>query len=110
MSTEDLSARWVYITCTDKKEARHIASAAVKERLAACGNIIDKMESVYEWKGEIESDEETVLILKTMDDRYQELEQLVLSMHSYECPCIIALPVEVGLDGYLKWIHKETRS
>jgi periplasmic divalent cation tolerance protein len=99
---------FIYITTSGAEEAMEIGRKLVEEKLAACANIIRGMETVYRWKGEVVSDSETVLILKTTDARYAELEARVKKLHSYEVPCIIAMPVELGSTEYLDWIADET--
>lgn len=101
--------RFVYVTAPSVEEARKIALALVEERLAACANILPGMSSVYHWKGNIEQAEECVLILKTRADLFAALEKRVCELHSYETPCVTALPVLEGNKGYLDWIAAETR-
>lgn len=99
---------FIYVSCKDLKEARKIAGHCVTERLAACGNILHSMESVYWWDGQINSEQEVVLILKTTAERYDVVEKAVKALHSYECPCICALPVSHGFQPYLDWIKSES--
>ncbi|HEX2959336.1 MAG TPA: divalent-cation tolerance protein CutA [Chitinispirillaceae bacterium] len=100
---------FVYITTRDKEQARSIGRVLVEEHLAACVNIINGMESIYYWKNSICEDTETILIAKTHEDRLIELTQRVKSLHSYECPCIVALPITGGNQEYLNWIAASTR-
>jgi periplasmic divalent cation tolerance protein len=104
----ETDAIFVYVACGTLTEARKIAAYCVKERLAACGNIFPQMESVYWWDDDIQSEQESVLILKTQKNHFSKLEKAVKSLHSYECPCICALPVAAGAPSYLAWIQKET--
>ena len=76
----------------------------VENRLAACVNITD-VNSVYEWRGKIESGSEKLMIIKTIESKYSELEQLVKKNHSYECPEIIALEVIAGSKDYIEWAN-----
>ena len=99
---------FVYVACKDIQEARKIAGHCVEERLAVSVNIFPNMESVYWWDGQINNEAETVMILKTMESRYDDLEKAVKKLHSYECPCIVALPVMHGYQPYLNWIKTET--
>lgn len=103
--------RFVYITTRDKKEARKIGEAVIEERLAACVNIIDGMESMYRWKGKIESANECVLIAKTPYHNVGDLTKLVKKYHSDECPCIVSLTLteQEGNEKFLQWIVQETR-
>ena len=99
----------VYITAKDKEEAKKIGRELVKERLVACVNIIDKMNSIYWWEGQIQDDFETILIAKTKESLMDELVQKVKSLHSYSCPCIISLPILDGNKEFLEWLSKETK-
>jgi periplasmic divalent cation tolerance protein len=99
----------VYITAKNLQQARSIGKTLVEERLAACANIIDGMQSIYHWEGRLCEDTETVLILKT---RRELLERLVVragELHSYSCPCIVACPIVGGNGDYIEWIEKETK-
>ena len=98
----------VYITTSTRREAQQIGKALVSERLAACVNIIDKMHSIYWWEDQIQEDDETVLIAKTSKEKMERLTDRVKELHSYSCPCIIALPIQTGNQDYLNWILKET--
>jgi periplasmic divalent cation tolerance protein len=99
---------FVYVTAPDAAEAKRIGRTVVEERLAACANIIDGMSSIYWWQGKIEESSEAVLILKTTTTRIDALIARVKALHSYECPAIVALPIQFGFDGYLDWIGDET--
>jgi periplasmic divalent cation tolerance protein len=99
----------VYITAKDKEEAKKIGHELVKERLAACVNIIDQMNSMYWWQGEIQYDTETILIAKTKESLVEALIAKVKSLHSYSCPCIVSLPILDGNKEYLAWLEKETK-
>jgi len=102
-----MEIRFVYITAENMQQARRIADGLVAARLAACVNIIDGMRSVYRWKGAIQQDREVVLIAKTTAGRLPELIERVKSLHSYECPCIVSLPVVDGYQPFLDWIAAE---
>lgn len=98
--------RLVYITTGSREEARSIGEKLVKERLAACANIIDGMESVYPWKGDINTDKECILIAKTTYSNVGRLTKRVKELHSYEVPCIISLNIaeQEGNEAYLNWL------
>lgn len=98
----------VFITTSNRREAVRIAEAAVGKQLAACANLVPSITSIFRWKGRVQRSRETLLMLKTSARRYPALEKLVHSMHSYEVPEIIAVPVEHGLRPYLGWIRSET--
>lgn len=99
---------FVYITTASIEEARHIGRRLVEERLAACGNILPGMESVYRWQGGVETASETVLIAKTRAALVDPLTARVRELHSYECPCVVALPIAAGNPAYLRWLGAET--
>ena len=101
-----MSQKLLLVLCTvpDRGSAEHIAAALVEERLAACVNIIPGIASVYRWKGAIEKDEELLLLIKTSQGRYQSLEQRIRTLHPYELPEIIAVPIQTGQQDYLQWI------
>lgn len=104
--------RLIYITTESKDEARKIGTLLVKESIATCVNIIDGMESIYSWKGTIETSTECILIAKTKSSKINSLTKRVLSLHSYDCPCIISLTInnEEGNKEYLDWLSTETVS
>lgn len=99
----------VYVTVPTKEEAKNIADKVVEERLAACANILPGMESVYWWKDELCHDIEVVLIFKTPEKNFEALESKIKALHSYECPCIIALPIVKGSQDYLNWLAHEAK-
>jgi periplasmic divalent cation tolerance protein len=100
----------IYITTKDKAEARRIGRQLVQARLAACANIFDQMNSMYFWKGEFQDDQEAVLIAKTTETRLPDLIAAVRSLHSYEVPCIVTLPILGGHQPFLDWITEQVAS
>ena len=98
----------VYMTAGSLAEARTIGKSLVKSKLAACVNIIDNMSSFYWWEGRIQEDKEVVLIAKTTRACVPELIDKVKLLHSYDCPCIVALAVDSGNIDFLNWIAEET--
>lgn len=95
----------VLSTCGSEKEARGIARALVEGRLAACVNIVTSpVESVYSWKGKVETAKEFLLIIKTSRRRFAAVERAVRKLHSYEVPEIIAMPIAAGSRDYLAWL------
>ncbi|BAY29598.1 divalent-cation tolerance protein CutA [Nostoc carneum NIES-2107] len=100
---------FVYVTCKDRAEALQVGKVLVEERLAACANVIDGMESIYWWKGQLEVGKEAVLILKSRNDLLEELTKKVKLEHSYEVPCVVALPIKGGNQEYLNWLLGETK-
>lgn len=96
--------RIVLTTAGNKEEAQKIAHALVEHRLAACVNIVSGVESVYRWKGAVESAEEWLLIVKTTAAAFEKVRQAIKELHSYELPECIALPIEAGSSDYLQWL------
>ncbi|HHG83341.1 MAG TPA: divalent-cation tolerance protein CutA [Bacteroidetes bacterium] len=105
-----MQPRFVYVTCKNKEEALLIGQVVVKERLAACANVIGGMAAVYWWKGELVTEQEAVLIFKTQENRMDALIEKVKSEHSYSVPCVVALPILEGNPDYLSWIIKESEN
>ena len=99
----------VYMTFESKSEAVAIGNELVSHRLAACVNIIDQMNSIYHWDGELRYDMEVVMIAKTLSFKVPELVEIVKANHSAECPCIITIPVTGGNPDFLNWIAGEVR-
>ncbi len=100
--------RLVYMTAGSRDEARTIGRALVEERLAACANVIDDMDSIYWWQGQLTESREAVLIAKTRADLLPALTARVRALHSYTVPCVVALPLLGGNPAYLAWLGDET--
>jgi periplasmic divalent cation tolerance protein len=81
----------------------------VEEKLAACANILPGITSVYRWKDKIEQSQEVVLILKTRESFFSDVENRIKELHPYDLPCIVALPIEYGHQPFLNWLEKETQ-
>jgi periplasmic divalent cation tolerance protein len=97
----------VLVTCGSLQEARKIARSVVEKKLAACVNISTApVESVYRWKGKVETAKEHLLIIKTSMTRLKELEREVSRLHSYETPEFVVLQVAGGSTAYLRWLAK----
>jgi periplasmic divalent cation tolerance protein len=99
----------VLITCPDEEEGKKIADFLLKERLAACVNLIPNLTSFFWWSGKRHESEEVLLMVKTKKRVLRELIKKVKETHQYENPEIIALPVIGGSKDYMKWIEDETR-
>ncbi|KAI4307468.1 hypothetical protein L6164_030651 [Bauhinia variegata] len=99
----------VYVTVPNKEAGKKLAESIVKEKLAACVNRIPGIESVYEWKGEIQTDSEELLIIKTRQSLLEALTEHVKRNHEYEVPEVISLPITGGNLKYLEWIKDSTR-
>jgi len=104
-----MEVNFIYMTAGSKDEARKIGKALVVSRLAACVNIIDNMNSFYMWEGKLQNDTEIVIIAKTTEDRLPALIEKVKSLHSYDCPCIVSIPVSGGNQDFLDWIAEEVK-
>ncbi len=98
----------VLVTCGSEEEASKLAYSLVEERLAACVNIVSPIRSIYRWEGRIWNEKEWLLIIKTQEERFEELEQKVKSLHSYSVPEIVALRIAEGFCPYLKWLAEMT--
>lgn len=98
----------VLTSLPDHESARTLARSLVTGRLAACVNIGAPVESLYHWRGEIETAQEFPVTIKTRESLYGDIEAAVAAAHPYELPEIIAVPVSHGLEGYLHWIAAET--
>jgi periplasmic divalent cation tolerance protein len=99
----------VLVTAPTPERAAEIARALVEERLAACGNVVPGIRSIYRWEGEVQDDQEALLVLKTTRDRFEALRERVVALHPYQVPEVLALEVEAGSAPYLAWIAAETR-
>ncbi len=98
----------IMTTMPDRASAIGLAQVLVDERLAACVNVLADCTSVYRWEGKSETATEVAVFIKTTEQNYPRLEQRIMSVHPYELPELIAVPISGGLPGYLKWIETET--
>ena len=98
----------LYITTRDRDEAVRIAERLVEERLVACGNVLDGMESVYWWNGKMERSKEAVLIAKTDRRNVELVTARILELHSYETPAVVAIPIDGGNADFLTWVERES--
>ncbi|MFC2068847.1 divalent-cation tolerance protein CutA [Chloroflexota bacterium] len=97
----------VFVTTTNEDEANEVGKLLLSQRQAGCVNIVPKVNSIFWWKGEIESAQESLLIIKTKISFLKEIIRLVKEVHSYDVPEIIALPVIGGNQDYLDWVGIE---
>ena len=98
----------IYSTIGDIEDARRIAHTLVEEKLVACVNLIPSIESVYRWEGKIEEDEECIFIAKTSDENIDKTIARIKTLHPYELPDIVVIPIIGGLKEYLEYISNET--
>ena len=103
-----MDAALLYVTTESEAEAEAIGRQLVEARLAACANILPGMRSVFHWEGAVQTGEECVLILKTVPALVERATEAVRKAHSYDCPCVLVLPVQGGNRGFLDWIATET--
>ncbi|CAN6720550.1 unnamed protein product [Malus baccata var. baccata] len=99
----------VYVTVPSREVGKKLAESLVREKLAACVNLVPGIESVYEWKGEVQTDSEELLIIKTRQSLFEALTAHVKANHPYDVPEVIALPINAGSLPYLEWIKNSTR-
>jgi periplasmic divalent cation tolerance protein len=98
----------VFITTSAGEEAGLISKVLLEQRKAACINIVEGVNSLFRWKGSIDSSRENLLIVKTKSSLLQDVIQMVKEIHTYEVPEIIALPIVGGNQDYLDWVGNET--
>ena len=103
-----MSALIVITHVPNRDVALEIARALIERKLAACVNVLAECTSIYRWQGKLESTAEIPLMIKTRAAIYDDVEAAIKSLHPYELPEIVAVPVERGLPGYLDWINTET--
>ncbi|PTN33165.1 divalent-cation tolerance protein CutA [Desulfonatronum sp. SC1] len=100
----------VYMTAESMDQAKTIAKELISNRLAACVNILDHMQSLYWWEGNVEESGEVVILAKTRAELLSALTERVQAVHSYDCPCIVSWPLTDGHQPFLDWIGRETAS
>jgi periplasmic divalent cation tolerance protein len=96
--------RVVLVTCPHAEAAASLARTLVQERLAACGNILPGLRSIYRWEGEVQDEPEVLLLLKTTAARFESLRERVVALHPYQVPEVLSLAVEAGHAPYLAWV------
>ena len=98
----------VMVTAPTPEKAGEIARALVEERMAACGNVLPGLRSIYRWEGKVCDEPEALLLLKVPAGRFPDLRDRVVQLHPYQLPEVIAIPIVDGLDRYLSWIVQST--
>ena len=94
----------VLSTAGSEDEARKIARSLVERQLAACVNIVPRIESIYRWQGKVESSQEWLLLIKTSAEKFAAVRDAIRALHSYELPECIAVNIEDGSAEYLQWL------
>lgn len=98
----------IFCMASSEEEAKKLSTALVNEKLAACVNMVSGMRSVYRWKGEVCEAEEWLLIIKSQKAVLDRVIHRIRTLHSYEVPEIIALPIMGGSEDYLNWLEANT--
>jgi periplasmic divalent cation tolerance protein len=99
----------VLCTAPTAEVAAGLARALVEARLAACGNVLPGLRSIYRWQERVEDEPEVLLLLKTTRERFPALREELQRLHPYEVPEVLALPVESGSAAYLEWLQAQVR-
>jgi len=98
----------IYITAKNHSEAKRISTLLIRERFVACVNIIKSVNSIYRWKNKIIDTKESIIIAKTDKKMVPKLIKKIKFIHSYDCPCIVTVPIVGGNNDFLKWVESET--
>ena len=96
--------RIVLSTAGSEDEARKLARHLVEHQLAACVNIVPRVESIYRWQGKVESSQEWLLLIKTSAEKFPAVRDAIRELHSYDLPECVALTIEDGSPDYLQWL------
>ncbi len=104
-----MSETLTFVTCKDLSQAKGIARALVKERLAACVNVVPGVASIYAWEGKLEESREVLLVIKSRRALSKRLASRVRALHSYSVPEVVTVPIASGNPDYLKWVRESTR-
>ena len=98
----------VFVTVSTEEEGKKIGNILVENRLAACVNLVPQIHSIFRWKGNIENENEVLLLIKSTRERIDELVAKIKEIHSYDVPEILAIPVFAGNRDYIDWVLEET--
>ena len=99
----------ILVTCASRKEAAKIAKRLLDEKLVACANIAEGIDSLFWWKGKVNRAKEALMIIKTSARNFGKVQKMIKGLHSYEVPEIIGLPIVAGESNYLKWIDESVK-
>jgi periplasmic divalent cation tolerance protein len=97
----------LYITAPNREEAISLSRELLGQRLIACANIVDHAISLYHWQGQIEHAPEALIIAKTLESQVERVTERVKALHSYSCPCVVAVPIAGGNPDYIEWLGGE---
>lgn len=100
----------LYVTVQNKEEGIRIGHALVQAKLVACANVMDNVTSIFSWQGETQEESEAILFAKTTKLLVDDTTQAIIENHSYDCPCVVAMPIVGGNSEFIEWIETETRS
>lgn len=104
-----LKAIIIFCTTPSSEVSEKIAAGLIDQQLAACCNILPEVRSVYRWQGQVESAGEQLLLIKSTEENFKAIEDFILSVHPYDVPEIIAVPVTEGNANYLMWINESVK-
>lgn len=107
-AVEGTDVRIALVTAPEGDAAERLVRSLVEEGVAACGNIVPGLLSLYRWEGEIQRDSEALILLKTTADEVARLVERVVALHPYDVPEVLVLPVEAGHAAYLRWVAEST--
>ncbi len=99
----------LYVTVPNKEEGIRIGHLLVEARLAACANVLDNATSVFSWQGEIQQESEAIIFAKTTAGLVDEATKVIIAHHSYDCPCVVTLPIVGGNQEFIDWMRSETQ-
>ena len=97
----------VFVTCESKDQAEKIAESVVRDKLAACVNVLPGIRSCYVWEGKLTWSDEVLLLIKTTRGRFDQLQDRIKAMHSYSVPEIVGVPIDDAFDKYIEWIDEQ---
>ena len=97
----------MYVTAVDEAEAKKLACTLIQKKLIACANVFPSVLSCYEWESEYREEKEVILILKTRKDLFKKVKTAILQDHSYDCPCVVFIPILEGHGPFLSWIDSK---
>lgn len=104
-----MAAEITFVTCATAEEAGRIGETLVRERLAACVNLVPGVRSIYVWEGKLCREDEILLVIKSTASARERLAERVRSMHSYSVPEIVTIPIASGNPAYLAWVEDATK-